>query len=291
MNVSEYSIKNVNLENKKYPSVLRQLQDPPETLYYIGNLKNVDFDKCLAVVGSRRMTSYGRQVIDKFMPDLVASGVTIVSGFMYGVDAYAHSSCVDLGGKTIAVLANGLDICYPPENEKLYKQILESNGVVMSEYPLGRKPHLWTFPRRNRIVAAMSLMGTLVIEAGEKSGSLITARIASKLKRKVYAVPGPITSKVSIGTNYLIQKRKATMVNNVANLVKVEHKTIQDDSIKPTSSLEAKIYQTLTRENCTLDELSAILDIDISTLSTQVSLMSLKGSIEEIGGKLIAKNI
>ncbi len=283
---SDYSIQTVSLEQKNNPNVLKNLKSPPKTIYYRGKLETIDFSKCLAVVGSRRITSYGRQVLEKFIPDFVSSGVTIVSGFMYGVDTLAHELAVKYGGKTIAVFGNGLDVVYPVENDKLYSEILESGGVVLSEYKPNHKPHLWTYPQRNRIVAALSQMGVLVIEAGEKSGSLVTVKWARKLKRKVYAVPGPITSSASVGTNYILQMGLAKIAVKSSDIINIEHKSTQDRSIQGMSRLEAKIYQTLLRENFTLDELAIVLGEDIVKVSTEISMMSLKGVIYEVSGKI-----
>lgn len=287
----KYTATKICIGDKDYPNCLLNLKSPPKSLYYRGELKNIDFNKCLAVVGSRRITSYGRQVLDKFISDLVASGVIIVSGFMYGVDTQAHKLTVECGGRTIAVLGNGLDVVYPVENEQLYTQILENGGVVMSEYPAKHKPHLWTYPQRNRIVAAISLMGVLVVEAGENSGSLVTVKWARKLKRKIYAVPGPITSIASTGTNYILKKGLAKMVLNSNDIVKSEHKNINNDTLSEMNNLEAKIYQTLMRENFTLDELSIILNEDINKISAELSLMSLKGIIYELSGKFAVKGV
>lgn len=287
--MSDLKIKTLSIESKNYPEPLRDLADPPSLLYYLGNIEEVDWTKCLAVVGSRRMTHYGRQIIERFIPDFVAADVTVVSGFMYGVDTQAHKVTLESGGKTIAVLASGVDICYPPENEKLYKQIINSGGVVLSEYPPAQRPQLWGFPKRNRIVAALSLMGTFVVEAGENSGSLVTAKLAQKLKRKVYAVPGPITSSTSAGTNKLLQNREVKITLKSEDIVAFEH---QDGTIKTTTKLvglEAKIYRKLLQENCTLDELSLSLDLDIVSLSAEISRMVLKGLVEEFDGKLSIK--
>lgn len=285
MDITKFKVKEIYKEDKNYPKPLLDLLDPPKKLYYIGVLHNIDWNSALAIVGSRHMTQYGRQVLERFVPDLVSKRVVIVSGFMYGVDTQAHSLTIEMGGQTVAVLANGLDVCYPPENQNLYEKVLKNKGLLISEYPMGRKPHLWTYPRRNRIVAALSLLGTLVVEAGENSGSLITAKLANKLKRKVYAVPGPITSNVSFGTNKLIKNRQAKICLDTAQIVESEQ-LINLQTTKPElNGLEAKIYQILLRENLTLDEICLALESDISQTSTTLSLMTLSGLVEEIAGK------
>jgi DNA processing protein len=288
MNYSDYEIKKLYLKHKNYPKSLFDLPDPPKAIYYRGNLPEIDFSRCMAVVGSRNMTSYGKQVLEKIIPDLIAANVTIVSGFMYGVDTYAHKLALECGGVTVAVFGNGLDIVYPVESDKLYSQILD-RGAVISEYDANTKPHLWTYPKRNRIVAAISLMGTLVIEASRDSGSLITAKYAKKLKRKVYAIPGPITSVNSSGTNYLIKKGQAKMVLSSQDLVKIEQTSGSEKPVPVLNGLDAKIYQTLSRENLTLDELSLAISEEIETVTSAITILSMQNIVEEIGGKLFLK--
>lgn len=291
MNYSDYKIETLQLKQKNYPKSLLDLTDPPVQLYYRGSLSEIDFTRCLAVVGSRNMTSYGRQVLEQIIPDLVAAKVVIVSGFMYGVDTRAHELAVEYGGFTIAVFGNGLDVVYPVESDKLYTRILGTGGAVISEYESSTKPHLWTYPKRNRIVAALSNMGTLVVEAAEESGSLITAKYANKLKRPVYAVPGPITSKNSQGTNNLIKKGLAKMVLSTADIIKIEHKTEVGKAVPALTGLEAKIYQSILSQNLTLDELCMEVGKDISEVSTCVTMLSVQGYLEEIGGKLYIKKL
>ena len=176
------------------------------------------FSNCLAVVGSRKLTNYGKQTIERIVGELAMAGITIVSGFMYGADAEAHRATVKVGGRTIAVMPCGIDRISPEDQEELYNDILENNGLIISEYEGDMTPALWTYPRRNRIVAGLS-KAVLIIEAGEKSGSLITANLAKKFGRKIFAIPGPITSSVSIGTNRLI-KEGAEMVISAKDILK-----------------------------------------------------------------------
>lgn len=286
MSFTEYAIETLVKGTKSYPKNLLSLKDTPKQLFYRGNYQKELFAKSVAVVGSRRMTHYGRQVLERFIPDFVAANVTIISGFMYGVDTYAHELTIKYGGKTIAVLGNGLDICYPPENTKLYESIVESGGLVMSEYEKDTKPQLWTYPKRNRIVAALSTLGVVVVEASLDSGSIITAKWGEKLGKKVYAVPGPITSSSSTGTNDLIRNNKAEILVRSDQIIKSEHKSSNSYEDSSASSLEAKIIQTLSAESLSLDELSAHLGIEIAELMTQVSMLSLQGKLQEVNGKL-----
>lgn len=186
-----------------YPPYLKEIAQPPWVLYLRGNAELLK-TPCLAVVGTRKPTSYGRQMTRKFAQDLANQGLTIVSGMAYGVDAEAHRSVLDIEGKTIAVFASGVDVVYPKRHRKLYDQIVEM-GVVISESAPGTKPHPGLFPLRNRVISGLSL-GTLVIEAAQKSGSLITANYSVEQGREVFAVPGPIHASMSEGTLQLIQE-------------------------------------------------------------------------------------
>ena len=287
--MSDKSIQKIILGHKNYPKSLMDLKDPPKAIYYKGKLENIDLANCLAVVGTRNITAYGRQVLETLIPELVANNVCIVSGFMYGVDTYAHKLALECGGKTLAVMGNGLNVVYPVENAKLYTDIISQEGVMLSEYEPNTKPHLWTYPKRNRIVAALSLLGTLIVEADIDSGSLVTAKYAKSLKRKVFAIPGQITSKYSNGTNVLIKNGDAKMVLNTEDIINIEHRSDRIDFKPYLDGIDAKIYQSILKENLTLDELSFELNENISAVSIAVNLLIVKGLLEEIGGKFYLK--
>ena len=280
-----YPIQKTKVDHKNYPGVLKEIKNPPKVLFYRGKLDQTLFKKSLAVVGTRRMTRYGRMVVDQFLSGLVSQKITIISGFMYGIDTEAHQKCLEYNGQTVAVLGNGLNILYPPENEKLYQQILDADGAILTEYEPEFKPQLWTFPQRNRIVAGLSTLGVLVVEAGEKSGSLITARLAKKQGKKVFAIPGPVTSTVSVGTNRLIQTHQAKMVVCADDILgkKISKPTLFETS--PLAPLEKKIYQALQTEPLTVDELAKITGKNVIEVSQLLSLISLKGFITESAGK------
>lgn len=241
--------------------------------------------KSIAIVGSRRMTKYGGDVVDKFVSTLVAEGVTTISGFMYGVDTEVHQRTVEYEGKTISVFGCGLNVVYPSENERLYKEILENGGSVVSEYTQDAKPHLWKFPQRNKIIAALSSLGVLVIEAADKSGSLITAEFGSKMGKKVFAVPGPITSSVSAGCNELIKKGEAILVTDPEDILGKVQKPTRTSVASKLSDLEFAIYKTLENEPQNIDEISLHLGADIVEIGKTISLMSIKGLLSESGGK------
>jgi len=286
----DYKIKNITSEDKNYPKILREIKNYPKKLFYRGNFDQDLFEKSLAIVGTRRITRYGKIVIEKFIPFLVKEKITIVSGFMYGVDTEAHQKCLEYGGKTVAVLGGGLNVIYPPENEKLYEKILGNGGLIISEYESDFKPQLWTFPQRNRIVAGLSSLGVLVIEAGEKSGALITANLARQQRKKVFAVPGPITSLVSTGTNFLIKIHQAKMVTSPEEILGKKIETLSLFSLQELSPLEKKIYQALETEPLTADEITKTVGQNIVEVGKTLSLLSLKGLISEFAGKYYLKS-
>jgi len=231
------------------------------------------------------MTRYGESVLDKFMPELVANKVTIISGFMYGIDTAAHKKCLELGGKTIAILGNGLDYIYPPENDKLYKEIIEKGGLIMSEFDDDFKPTLWSYPQRNKTVAKLSTLGILVIEAGLKSGSLVTANLGYKMKKKIFAVPGPITSSVSSGTNYLIKSGMAKIVTDVSDILDIKTEFTQEKLLVDLDNIETKIVKVLKDEELSVDEICHKTGINISELSVKLSIMGMRNILDEKNGK------
>lgn len=193
----------VTLADDEYPELLREIYDPPIALYVRGDLEAVCARPCLAVVGSRRCSTYGVNAATSLARDLAERGVTIVSGLARGIDAAAHRGALEAKGRTVGVIGTGLDLEYPKEHEKLSAEVA-ANGAVISEFPLGTPPLPQNFPYRNRVISGLCL-GVLVVEAAEQSGSLITARLASEQGREVFAVPGNITSSASFGPNFLIK--------------------------------------------------------------------------------------
>lgn len=256
-------------------------------LYYRGEWREELFAKTMVVVGSRRMTRYGRETIAKFVPELVANGMTIISGFMYGVDTEAHKKCMEMGGKTIAVLGSGLNYLTTADNDELYTQILESGGLVISQFESEFKATVWSFPMRNKIVAGLATEGVLVVEAGMKSGSLITARLGRELGKKVFAVPGPINSSVSEGTNWLIKSSGAKMVTEIGDIIETVEPVVQMEMFeKSLPGTEGLIYDRLKNESMTIDELAKALDLSISEISMTITSMSMKNLVNEEMGKV-----
>lgn len=281
-------VKIKKIKDKGYPKLLKKLgKESPKQLYYKGDWNDKIFENCLAVVGSRRMTSYGKQITEKIVGQIAASGVIIVSGFMYGIDATAHKAALDVGGRTIAVMPCGMDFICPDYQEVLYREILENNGLIISEFEADQKAAYWTFPKRNRIVAGLS-MATLIIEAAEKSGSLITAGLAKKYNRKVFAIPGPLTSVLSTGTSHLI-KNGAEMVTGADDIIEYYGNKTEvrprPQSRGKTSALEDKIVYELEAEPLEIDVLSRKIDLPVSKISIAISMMQLKGLIKEEKGK------
>ncbi|HEX3230875.1 MAG TPA: DNA-processing protein DprA [Pyrinomonadaceae bacterium] len=199
------------LDDGVYPTLLRETYDPPVVLYVKGAWAECFDRACVAIVGSRRCSTYGQNAALMLSRELAQRGVTIVSGLARGIDAAAHRGALEAGGRTVAVMGTGLDQVYPRDHRKLADEILKHNGALITQFPLGTPPVSENFPYRNRVISGLSL-GTLVVEAAENSGSLITARLAMEQNREVFAVPGNITSRNSFGTNYLIKGAGAKLV-------------------------------------------------------------------------------
>ena len=206
------------LDDGAYPDLLREINDPPPVLYVQGAWAEACAAPCVAFVGSRRCSTYGVNTAEMLARDLAARGVTIVSGLARGIDAAAHRGALAAGGRTIAVMGTGLDDIYPPENKKLADEILDRNGALLTQFPLETPPLPDNFPYRNRVISGLS-WGVVVVEATERSGSLITARLALDQNREVFAVPGQITSGTAYGTNYLIKSSGAKLVQGWQDIV------------------------------------------------------------------------
>lgn len=274
-------------DDDNYPEKLKELYDPPFCLFIRGELKPDDF--ALAVVGTRKYTTYGKQVTEEIVADIARQGITIVSGLALGIDGIAHETALKAGGRTIAVLGTGINEqhIYPGSHRDLAKRIINSGGAVISEYPPGTLPTRFTFPRRNRIIAGMTL-GTLVIEAPEESGSLITAQCALDNGREVFAIPQNITMENSLGTNTLI-KNGAHLITSAKDILEILQlqdikDIVENRAIIPDSPIEAKLLEYLSREPTYVDQLIKNSALDSSAVNATLTLMEMKGKVRNLGG-------
>lgn len=277
------------IDKVDFPESLKGIKKCPDKLYYRGEWKKEIFERVVGIVGSRQITRYGKEVVDKIMPEIIRRKTTVISGFMYGVDSEAHWKCLEFGGITIAVLGSGLNEIYPKDNDKLYTKILETGGVIISEYEPDFKATTWSFPQRNRIVSGLSTIGVLVVEAGIRSGSLITAKLALEQRKQLLAVPGQINSKTSEGTNWLIKTRVARMVTVPSDIFEdkisfPEQETLFKD-YSDLNEIEKIIINLLETETMTVDEICQITKKNITEISTNLSIMLMKDLLTEQDGK------
>lgn len=280
----------VMLSEPDYPKLLKEIHAAPPLLYVRGN-KQILNKLAVAVVGTRKMSNYGRQAAEELVLGLISNGVTIVSGLAFGIDAEALNTAVTNKGNAIAVLASDLDNANisPRSNFNLAQKIIET-GCLVSEYPLGMVVQKQNFPIRNRIIAGLSL-GTLVVEADAESGSLITANLALEQNREVFAVPGSIFSPVSRGTNQLI-KKGAKLVNSAYDILEelnLDIATASQPALLEVNTEEALILKNLSREGLHINELIKIVSLAASTVSANLTLLEMKGRVKNLGAGIYAK--
>ena len=285
--VIERGINFYTFEDENYPQMLRNIDDPPSVLYYKGDLSDCNLEKTLAVVGSRRATSYAREALSKIISELNGTDICIVSGLASGIDTTAHVAALDNNLKTIGVIASGFDFTYPAANKDLYKRIENGCGAVLSEYYPTFQPIKFRFPQRNRIVSGLSY-GTLVAEASLKSGALITANLTLEQGRELMCIPGLITNPNTQGI-YKLLKNGATLVTCADDIlealgweIRVEQQSLFD--IPDLSDDEKIIYETLEIEEKSVDELQAFTKISIDNLLMYLTTMELKGIIKQVDG-------
>lgn len=274
----------VCIEDDAYPALLRQIPQPPPLIYVRGALATAD-DWALAVVGTRGPTDYGREVTRRLVVDLAGAGVTIISGLALGIDAKAHQAALEANGRTIAVLACGVDVPYPETNRSLAERIVAS-GALVSEIPLGVAPIPNNFPARNRLISGLA-RGTLVVEAGAKSGALITVEFALEQGREVFAVPGPIHSLKSAGTNQLIRNGAAlvTSASDILQDLNWTTATAQQEArqILPDDPVEAALLPLIGYQPRHIDELGQEIGFSASVVSVALTMLELKGFIRQAG--------
>lgn len=276
-------------EDIRYPDLLRQIPEPPKQLYCIGNLELLKMPAA-ALVGSRKCSEYGKQVAMNLGKTLAQAGAAVVSGMAKGIDSFAQLGTLKAGGKTIAVLGCGVDICYPAENRKLYDQIV-SEGLIVSEYPPGTAPMPYMFPQRNRIIAGLSRVVT-VVEAGRDSGALITAGLAEDFCREVYAVPGNITSMWSLGTNKLIADGAMPVVvlDDVVRAMGLTAKSVSSD-MAGLSELERQVVALVEQNGeVTLEFLCSRLRKNPVDMNGIVMILEIKGVLATNFGKIFVAN-
>lgn len=287
------NIKFLTLKDQEYPALLKEIYDPPHLLYYRGTLAPED-KLSVGIVGTRRLSAYGKQITPNLAYDLASKGLTIVSGLAKGIDALAHKAALEAGGRTIAVLGTGIDqkSVYPEINKNLSEQIIQQ-GALVSEFLPGTAPHPGHFPKRNRIISGLSL-GTLVIEAPKKSGALITTRNAMEQNREVFAVPGHILSLNSEGPNQLIKDgarlvEKANDILEELNLETIADQKQSPKQSKPKTPEEAAVLNCLSIEPLHIDKIirqtKLAADVAVSTLN----IMEIEGRIKNIGNNQYIK--
>ena len=270
------------IEDDIYPQCLKEISNPPLKLYYKGNLDLLKDERLIAVVGTRNPSSYGKLCCEYMVKKMTSANITIVSGFAKGIDSIAHKTSLLAGGKTIAVIASGLDIVYPASNLSLYREI-EEKGLILSEYEAEVKPFKFNFPQRNRIIAGLS-KGTIVVESKDRGGSLITADLALEFNRDVYAVPGDVFSEYSKGCNNLIRDSKAKSLSNINELLddyswKIEEKNINN---KYTQN-QLLILNSLSSEK-NLDNILMETKIEQTEILAELMTLEIMGVIKSIAG-------
>lgn len=297
--IEKHQVQIITWEDPSYPEHLKTIFDPPPVLYGKGTFVQ-QHELMIAVVGSRKATTYGRTVAEKLSGELALKGMTVVSGMARGIDSAAHRGALKTGGRTIAVLGCGVNVIYPPENKRLYHEIIDK-GAVISEFPMYAKPDRGNFPARNRIISGMTL-GTVIVEAGIRSGALITADMALEQGRDVFAVPGNISSASSKGTNRLI-KQGATLIDHADDVLSAlsleisrELQGIQKEfsfnHAPPLPSLtqdEQRIFDLIPPQPIHIDEITVRSQLPSGTVSAVLMMLEMKNVIRQLSGKMFIR--
>lgn len=293
--IQKEDLKILTIQDENYPKLLKEIYYPPVLMYYRGQLSDEADEFSLGIVGTRKFTSYGKQVVPNITKGLTEHGMIIVSGLALGIDSLAHESCLEAGGRTIAVLGSGLDkqSIYPSYNRYLVDKIVAQGGLVLSEYPIGTQPLKHNFPQRNRVVSGLSL-GVLVIEAPESSGALLTARYALEQNREVFAVPGRIYDKNAVGPNNLIKMGAKLVICAEDILEALDLNLVKDfvatKKIVPDSKQEAEILKHLSHEPIHIDQLTRLTNLDTSVVNSTLTLMEMKGRVRNLGSLMYVIN-
>jgi DNA processing protein len=286
--IEKYQVKTITYCDENYPALLKKIHDAPALLYMKGNLLAED-NLAIAIVGTRVPSHYGRLMSERFSKELIEHKFTIVSGLARGIDTVAHKEALNSHGRTIAVLGSGIDQIYPPENRKLAREISD-NGAVISEYPLGTLPDAVHFPRRNRIISGLSY-GVLIIEAGIKSGALITAFHALEQNREVFAIPGPINSAKSSGTNKLI-KEGAKLVQGMQDILQelenqlsLPQKKMKQATVPELETKGKEIFELLSDSPLHIDQIAAKSNKSVPEVLGILLTLELLGIVRQLSGK------
>ena len=279
------SVKVLTWQSPEYPERLRHIYHPPPVLYLRGSLTLAD-EWSVAVVGTRRATVYGKEAARHIASELARTGVTVVSGMARGIDATAHKAALDSGGRTIAVLGSGVDVAYPAENRHLMLRVIEQ-GALLSEYALGTPPEASNFPPRNRLISGL-VQGVVIVEAAERSGALITADYAVEQGRDVFAVPGNMFNRNSVGCNRLIQQG-AKLVLSVDDILEELNLTMvaqqqELQAVVPENETESQVLDLLSSDPLHVDEIVRRTALPVSKVSSTLALMELKGMVRQVGG-------
>ena len=289
--VIERGIKFYTLDDEKYPQMLYNIDNPPAVLYYRGDVESCNLNRTLAVVGSRRASSYAKSALTKILTGLKGTDICIVSGLAAGIDTTAHTAALSGNLKTIGVIASGFDFIYPTANKQLYEKIQNGNGAVVSEYFPTFEPVKFRFPQRNRIVSGLSF-GTLVAEASLKSGALITANLTLEQGRELMCMPGLITNPNTEGI-YKLLKNGASLVTCFEDILNALNWEIKKEPLEAGQTElapdEEKILSAIEIEEKGFDELLAITKIDVDTLLTSLTMLELKGIIKQVNGDRYGK--
>ncbi len=289
--MSSSTYKKISVRDAGYPSLLKEIHKPPETLFYRGDISVLE-KPLVAVVGSRKVSTYGQQVTEKITTELVLAGIGIVSGLAIGIDTIAHKTALTANGITVAVLGSGIDHIYPAVNRALAEDIVKGGGLIISEFPLGTPALPYHFPIRNRTIAGISL-GVVVTEAREKSGALITAGHSLEQNREVFAVPGPIDHPGAVGPHQLIKQGAVLTTNGHDILTELQleqrQQQLQIKQVLPATPTEARLLTFLETEALHVDKLSRFARLDINVVNATLTVLEMKGMVIHLGGQTYAK--
>ena len=284
----------INIEDTRYPKILRNIKNAPKQLYLEGNIKLLDTHG-IAIIGSRKCSENGSKMAKKFAQEFVSQNITIISGMANGIDTYAHMGALENKGNTIAVLGCGFNNIYPQKNEKLYKQIIKNNGLVVSEYPPETEASSEKFIERNRIVSGLSI-GILVIEAKHRSGTSVTAKIAKSQNRKVFTIPHDLSDKYGIGTNRLI-KKGASLITSTKDIIESfdfleykeelikENKNKAEEKREPKEEKYRKIYRLINKGDNTPIKIAKKIGSSIKSINNILIMLEIEGYIKKEKGE------